>query len=47
MARLAPDWLDNYFSYGIDNRRRRIFFHGDVDEEAVFRLVQKTGAPQD
>ena len=40
MAKLSTDWLDNYFSHGIDSRRRRIFFHGDVDEESVFRLVQ-------
>jgi ATP-dependent Clp protease protease subunit len=40
MARLAPDWLDNYYAYGIDNRRRRLFFHGDVNEENIANLMQ-------
>lgn len=40
MSRLAPDWLGNYFSYGIDNRRRRVFMHGDVDEETIGHLTQ-------
>lgn len=39
MARLAPDWMDNYFSYGIDNRRRRLFLWGDIDEETVATFV--------
>ncbi len=34
------DWLDGYFSHGVDNRRRRIFLHDDIDEESIARLVQ-------
>ncbi len=34
------DWLDCYFSHGVDNRRRRIFLHDDVTEETIARFVQ-------
>ena len=29
------DWIDNYFSYGVDPRRRRVMMHGDVSEESA------------
>lgn len=39
MARFAPDYIDNYFSYGIDQRRRRIFLWGDIDEDSISTFV--------
>ncbi len=34
------DFYDNYFSYGIDPRRRRIFLDESIDEVSIGRLIQ-------
>lgn len=34
------DFYDNYFSYGIDPRRRRIFLDEDICEVSIGRLIQ-------
>lgn len=34
------DFYDNYYSYGIDPRRRRIFLDEDIDDGSIGRLVQ-------
>jgi len=39
MARLAPDYIDNYFSYGLNFRDRRLFLWGDVDEDSISQFV--------
>jgi len=34
---MAPknDFFENYFEYGIDPRRRRVFLYGDIDEDSI------------
>ena len=34
------DFYDNYFSYGIDPRRRRIFLDEDIADSSIGRLIQ-------
>lgn len=34
------DFYDNYFSYGIDPRRRRIFLDEDIEEISIGRFIQ-------
>lgn len=34
------DFYDNYFSYGLDPRRRRIFLDEDIDETSIGRFIQ-------
>ena len=34
------DFYDNYFSYGIDPRRRRIFLNEDIADSSISRLIQ-------
>jgi ATP-dependent protease ClpP protease subunit len=31
--------MDNYYSYGIDARRRKIYFTEEVDEDSIARLI--------
>lgn len=37
---IRDDWLGNYFDRGIDIRRRRVFLHGDINEESASLAVQ-------
>jgi len=39
MAR-KDDFYENYFEYGIDPRRRRLFLYEDIDEVSIGRFVQ-------
>ncbi len=39
MAR-QNDFYTNYFDYGIDPRRRRLFLYEDIDEESIGRFIQ-------
>lgn len=34
------DFIQNYYDYGIDPRRRRLFLHGDIEEETISTFIQ-------
>jgi ATP-dependent Clp protease protease subunit len=38
--RISKDWVDAYFSYGIDVVNRRIFLLDDIDEAAIGYAIQ-------
>lgn len=35
MARIPKDWVDAYYSYGIDRANRRIFLDGEIEAESA------------
>ncbi len=40
MATKKDDFYSNYFDYGIDPRRRRLFLYDDIDEISIGRYIQ-------
>jgi ATP-dependent Clp protease protease subunit len=40
MAKINKDWLDIYFSYGVDAKNRYIFLTQDIDADSVSHVIK-------
>jgi len=40
MTRIQRDWQDIFFAYGVDQTNRRIFLHGDIEEDSIKQVIK-------
>lgn len=40
MANIKRDWQDIFFDYGVDQTNRRIFLHGDIEEDSIKQVIK-------
>lgn len=40
MPAITKDWVDAYFDHGIDKDNRRIFLHGEIEEDRISLVIK-------